>query len=300
MLLPNFMHGFIYELFVQKWNKFVWYVFYFNRLVDFFYVGALMTLVFWLKFGEEMGAPVRTTAVALVAMIFSFLWDVRANMLWYQNNNRGDDGALIVAWTPIRQHLNWSNEVGFFNKIFGYTCNLASCAYIFAQRDTDVAAHFDAVWWLLALAVFTAFNSMRNVLFTPYEKLGVFAIVMSRTYPQIYPFLSLLFSVMFSYIVVLYTALPFRFGFDEPLSQVNKLFLLGLHRPRPTPPLCSQLSAVHHPGKMLYYLILVGLIGDPLNRTLHPPTHIPIHPCTNAYVLPLSCVVAPLITIAYK
>jgi hypothetical protein len=246
MLLPNFMHGFLYELFVQKWNKFVWYVFYFNRLVDFFYLGALMTLVCWLKFGEEMGAPIRTTAVALVAMLFSFLWDLRANILWYHNNNQAG-GTLLVAWMPIKQHLAWSSEVGFFHKVFGYACTLASCIYIFAQRDVDVAAHFDAVWWLLALAVFLAFNSMRNVLFTPYEKLGVFAIVMSRTYPQIYPFLVLLFSVMFSYIVVLYTALPFRFGVDEPLSQVD---------------------ALHHPGKMLYDLILVGLIGEPLDLTL--------------------------------
>lgn len=246
MLLPSFMHGFLYVLFVQKWTKFLFYVFYFNRLVDFFYVGALMFLIFWLKFAEEMGAPVRTTVVALLAMLLSFLWDLRANFLWYHNNNK-TDGALRLAWAPIRKHLAWSNDVGFFNKLFGYTCTLASCVYIFAQRDVDVAAHFDAVWWLLALAVFIAFNSMRNVIFTPYERLGVFAIVMARTYPQIYPFLSLLFSVMFSYIVVLYTALPFRFGFDEPMSQVD---------------------ALQNPGKMLYDLIMVGLIGEPLDLTL--------------------------------
>jgi len=246
MLLDNFMHGFLYLLFVEKWNRVLWYVFYLNRFIDCFYIVALMVLIFWLKFAAEAIAPLRTTTAALIAMILSFSWDLRANLLWYRNKNLTKEG-MDLSWTLIKHHLDWSYKTGFANKIFGYICTLAACIYIYIERERAAIAHFDAVWWLLAIAVFTAFNSIRNVIFTPHERLGVFAIVMSRTYPQIYPFLSLLFAVMFSYIVVLYTALPFRFGFDEPMSQADGL---------------------QNPGKMLYDLVMVGLIGEPLNLEL--------------------------------
>ena len=70
------------------------------------------------------------------------------------------------------------------------TCNRPTACVSLVQFDTDVQAHFDAIWWLLAISIAVAFHALRNVLFTPYEKLGVFTIVISRTYPQVLDYIS--------------------------------------------------------------------------------------------------------------
>ena len=163
MLLDDFMGGFLFKLFEQKWELFGRRQHRLFRLLDAASLSMLLVVAFWLKL-DPVGCDrylIPLGAIcALSLQIFYELLKLGCNVKRSSRMNS----------TPVTKLLTHS--------ISGVAC---LSVLVGTTHEPDEAGRGDeAAWALLSVAIFAEFIAFISVVFMEFRNLGVFAIVVER------------------------------------------------------------------------------------------------------------------------
>ena len=119
ILLDDFMHGFVHELYLQKWKLYGRWTFWVNQAAYFFYVSLLLTVCAKLKrWGEPTevlhaatadalagekahGVPVALPLIVIFTVLAILAEDVRICRLWHQGFMAQPDVTQALKEGPI-------------------------------------------------------------------------------------------------------------------------------------------------------------------------------------------------------
>jgi len=120
LILDDFMGGFLFQLYQQKWVKFGWYMHLAMRALDFALVAAVAVVCVQLK-SEGENKESHVECLVLLSIIIAFVAVEGALGVLYANNIKGNLPTLEV----LRRTWEWMNS-------FAGSLNLVACGFMFA------------------------------------------------------------------------------------------------------------------------------------------------------------------------
>jgi hypothetical protein len=159
ILLDDFMNGFLFKLFQQKWEQFAktWHWRFIG--VDAAIVLVLMNLGFWLKTYPTDADRFFHPLIALGLLAIQLIFEV--DYVLYIVDANGDGDVSIQEFFAL--------EFAFLYEIFVPLFAMVACAYVMFSVHTpaDDGLGDEYAWCLLALAIFTQSSRMISKLFVP-------------------------------------------------------------------------------------------------------------------------------------
>ena len=192
LILDDFMDGFVYQLFEDKWANFGRTLFLFWVGVDVIELCLLATLGLSLKeqpLTASRGAlPYATATLASVQMGY----EIFKAWLWVED--RGSMPPVKILRTALNHLL----------------AVVASLSVTFKAHTPSADGDGDeAAWALLSISIFSTFSSFVAIAFIPHQRFGIFAQVIERLLILDVPvFLCFFFIYLFCFWVSMYLNYP--------------------------------------------------------------------------------------------
>lgn len=238
MLLEDFMKGFIFQLFMDKYHKFARYVHFAYCLISSLYVFSIIRIAFHKDTWDD--PPTGWIIILYVTMFVIQFEEVRETFLWWKNEHTSGD--LPYKAKRLFRYLLASNLP---LKILGRVCALTGAGYLLNHRgdpswDYETSTLTSSVSILMCVALLTsALVLIRDVL-TSFRGLGVFVKIVNKMLIRDVATWMLLFGlyvVMFA--LALQLVMPKQYGtvevdgeeitlgsFDRFLSLILLIYLL--------------------------------------------------------------------------
>ena len=203
LITDGCMQGFLFRLFVDKWDKFGFRLHMVLLLLDFTHLAILARIVEILKTEQDSDVSVaihRTRPYNIVLLVMLGLQTVEqlsAGVTWWQQRRVSDPSFLDKNKSLLR--WLWSNMVHVQLLSVSFSTAAASILLI---ADTADGRSFDAIWVMLSLAGLAQAMEVAHHLLAPFESVGI---LMQITYRMV--------SKDFSHFMVVFIAFLAMFWF---------------------------------------------------------------------------------------
>ena len=175
MVLDTFMEGFLFDLFMQKWKKFARNTLVFLMTID---VGTFAMLV---AVGMDVRSPPDEHNHALIygtmtGTSVQVIFNLVAMQMWLTEM----DGSFVrLFWNRALRHewWVWFRRNGLPRKFLTFAFAMAGCSCAIANHDGGLN---DITRSMISLAAYFDATGLLSSLFLPFQRLGVFALVVDK------------------------------------------------------------------------------------------------------------------------
>lgn len=208
MILDAFMDGLLFKLFLQKWWRF-------GRRVLCMYVAVdLVVFILLTQVGMELRWPKseRYPAVAVASIsgcTFQLFLELLAVRMWLKEAL----ADVVLSWASARslasKMWHWARGARVERRMLALSLNICACTLFLLDRGEDDRSEDDAERAMLAVALFLNAMSVLGITCLPFQRLGVFALVVDNLISTDLPvFLLFLSGYTVAFYVALYVAYP--------------------------------------------------------------------------------------------
>jgi hypothetical protein len=274
MLLDSFMQGSIHKLYEEKWYRYGAPIHYIKLVMHLMYLGQLAWMAFSLKSNPMETTNSKTNPALLLGFLVIIVIDeVNVWRLWWEN--AGETNSISMKFYDAYM---WASSFQIDLRMFGYMCTMGACVLILQspvwtddppdEGETERrllksrggdggggggggdglistsgnfggSAYHELTMLLTAIGLFTKGFWLQYNILTPFQRLGVFMLSVSRMLRQdILTFMILFAFFIANFYCLLYItypregeeSLPFAQQFNDPwvaLQAVISLAFLG-------------------------------------------------------------------------
>ena len=222
LLLDDFMQGFIYQLFAQKWSRYGRFVHYMLAFCQLLCLVAVVVLAFGLK---EHPATVDRRALpfcVILTIVINAALEILIAFEWYRSVRGSQEG--------LRHMGSWLQQFSLAQKGIASATALAACIIIFSETDgacpnwdsgggSSTAAALsgchdgfgsgdEKLWVLLATSLFLQSWVVIHGMLSPAPYLGIYVHIATRMLKDVIIFVTLLIFFLVSFYSAMYVVFP--------------------------------------------------------------------------------------------